>query len=163
MFAHFIKCAYICTMKKTIRFTEIYFDDAERLALYLSARENSEIFTEKCPSEFFPVPPKMKAMPKEVDAFIVGNYEIAYLEHREYAGQGLKYRNRVLHRVMLGEILKDTREGRGLSLQDLEDLTGIRAKNIENIEAGRFDATIDILGNIGDALGCHVELVSNDK
>lgn len=150
-------------MNRTTRFTEIYFDDAERLALYLSARDGSEIFTEKCPSANFPIPPKMKAMPEEVEVFVVGRYEIAYLDHRTHADQDIKYRNRVLHRVMLGEMLKEKREERGLTLQNLEDLTGIRAKNIENIEAGRFDATIDILGNIGDALGCHVELVSNDK
>ena len=142
-----------------IRFTEIYFDDAERLALYVSSRDNCEIYTEKCPSEPFPIPPKMKEMPAEVEAFCVGNYEIAYLEHRKYEGQDMKYKNRTLHRVMLGERLREARESRDMSLETLEALTGIRAKNIENIEAGRFDATIDILGNIGDALGCHIDFV----
>lgn len=146
-------------MKKMIRFTEIYFDDAERLALYVSSRDNCEIYTEKCPSELFPIPPKMKDMPAEVEAFCVGNYEIAYLEHRKYEGQDMKYKNRTLHRVMLGERLREARESKEMSLETLEALTGIRAKNIENIEAGRFDATIDILGNIGDALGCHIDFV----
>lgn len=145
--------------QKIIRFTEIYFDDAERLALYLSSRDKKEIITEKSSSELFPVPPKMKCMPDEVNVFCVGNYEIAYLEHRDYPEQDVKYKNRTLHRVMLGERLKEAREVRGMSLEGLEQLTGIRAKNIENIEAGRFDATIDILGNIGDALGCHVDFV----
>ena len=157
------KCAYICSiMKKTIRFTEIYFDDAERLALYISNRDDSKIMMEKCQSQDFPIPPKMKAMPDEVEAFCVSNYEIAYLEHRDYEGQDIKYRNRTLHRVMLGERLKEAREAKGMTLAGLEVLTGIRAKNIENIEAGRFDATIDILGNIGDALGCHIDFVFND-
>ena len=149
-------------MKKTTRFTEIYFDDAERLALYLSARDNNEVFTEKCPSEYFPMPPKMKSMPEEVEAFIVGNYEIAYLEHRTHEDQDMKYRNRVLHRVMLGERIKELREKAGLTTYDIETMTGIRAKNLENIEQGRFDATIDILGNIGEALGCHVDFMPNN-
>ena len=148
--------------KKIIRITELYFDDAERLALYIASRDNSEIYTEKCPSEFFPIPPKMKEMPDEVNVLMVSNYEIAYLEHRKYEGQDIKYRNRTLHRVMLGEKRREAREAKGMSLEGLEQLTGIRAKNIENIEAGRFDATIDILGNIGDAMGCHVDFVFDD-
>lgn len=148
--------------KKTIRFTEVYYDDAERLALYVSSRDNCEIFTEKCPSEFFPIPPKRKIMPDMVDVLCVGNYEIAYLEHREHPIQDIKYRNRTLHRVMLGERLKEARESKGVTLEELERMTDIRAKNLENIEAGRFDATIDILGNIGDALGCHVDFVFDD-
>ena len=149
-------------MKKKIRFTEIYYDDAERLALYLSARDKEEVFTEKCPSECFPIPPKMKTMPEEVEAFVVGNYEIAYIEHRTHEDQDMKYRNRVLHRVMLGERIRELREKAGYTCYDIETMTGIRAKNLENIEAGRFDVTIDILGNIGDALGCHVDFVSNE-
>ena len=145
--------------KKMIRFTEIYYDDAERLALYIAARDNSEIYTENVSSEWFPVPPKMKEMPEEVDCLQVSNYEIAYLEHREDEGQDMKYRNRTLHRVALGDRLREARESRGMSLERLEGLTGIKAKNIENIEAGRFDVTIDILGNICDALGCHIDFV----
>lgn len=145
--------------QRIIRFTEIYYDDAERLALYIASRDGGEVMTERCPADAFPIPPKMREMPDEVDAFIVGNYEIAYLEHREYAGQDVKYRNRTLHRVMLGERLREARESKGMTTADLERLTGIRAKNIENIEDGRFDATIDVLGNLGDAIGCHVDFV----
>ena len=148
-------------MKKTIRFTEIYYDDAERLANYIAIRDDSKIILQKCPSEYFPIPPKHKTMPAEVNAFAVSNYEIAYLEHREDAEQDLKYRNRTLHRIMLGECLKKAREAKGMMLEDIEHLTDIKAKNLENIEAGRFDASIDILGNIGDALGCHIDFVSD--
>lgn len=150
-------------MNRKLRFTEIYFDDAERLALYLSSRDNNEIVTERCPSGQFPIPPKMKDMPDEVEAFIVGDYEIAWLERRLYPEKDLKYRNRTLHRVMIGEKLKEARESKGMSLESLEILTGIRAKNIENIENGRYDASIDILGNIGDALDCHLDFVFNSR
>lgn len=149
-------------MKRTIRFTEIYYDDAERLALHIAERDGVPVEVVKCPSEFFPIPPKMKCMPDEVNAFSVGNYEIAYIEHREHPKQDIKYRNRTLHRVMLGERMKAAREACGMTLGKLSELTDIRAKNLENIEAGRFDVTIDILGNISDALGCHVDFVFDD-
>ena len=42
-------------MKKILRFTELYYDDAERLALYLSARDGNEVEIIKCDSEFFPL------------------------------------------------------------------------------------------------------------
>lgn len=145
--------------KRVTRFTEVYFDDAERLATYLSARDNEDIEVVKGPSEYFPIPPKMKDMPDMVNFFKVGNYEIAYLEKRPYADKDMKYRNRTLHRVMLGERLREARESKGMSYEGLELLTGIRARNIENIEAGRYDATIDVLGNIGEALGCHLDFV----
>lgn len=146
-------------MIKKLRFTEVYYDDAERLALYISKRDGYPIEVQKCPSDFFPIPPKMKEMPDEINAFSVGNYEIAYLEHRAYEDKDLKYRNRTLHRVQLGDRLRDARESKGMSLEGLGRLTDLKAKNIENIEAGRFDATIDILGNICDALGCHLDFI----
>ena len=144
---------------RVTRFTEVYYDDAERLATYLSARDNEDIEVVQGTSEYFPIPPKMKEMPKMVNFFKVGNYEIAYLEKRPYADKDMKYRNRTLHRVMLGERLREARESKGMTLEGLEILTGIRARNIENIEAGRYDATIDVLGNIGEALGCHLDFV----
>ena len=146
-------------MKRILRFTELYYDDAERLALYLSARDGAGVEIIQCPSEYFPIPPKMQQMPETVNAFKVGACEIAYLERRPYPEKDIKYRNRTLHRVMLGERLRDAREARGMTLDGLEQLTGIKAKNIENIELGRHDAGIDTLGNIGEALGCHLDFV----
>lgn len=144
---------------KIIRFTEIYYDDAERLALYISSKHNTGVELTQCSSEFFPIPPKRKEMPETINAFVVEGYEIGYLEKRQYPEQDKKYRNRTLHRVMLGERLREARESKGMTLDGLEVLTGIKAHNLENIESGRFDATIDILGNIGDALGCHIDFV----
>ena len=147
-------------MKRTIRFTEIYYDDAERLAMYLSERDHCEVVMETVSSEFFPLPPKMKDMPDSVNVLAVSNYEIAFLERRVTPEKDIKYRNRTLHRVMLGDRLRETRESMGLTYEDLERLTGIKARNIENIENGRFDATIDILGNLADAMDQEVGFVS---
>jgi len=46
-----------------------------------------------------------------------------------------------------------------MSIEDLSDYTGIKPRNLENIEEGRFDATIDIIYNIASALGCTFEFV----
>ena len=144
---------------KTQRFTEIYYDDAQRLAVYLANRDGCEIEIINGSSEYFPLPPKMKDLPEMVNAFRVGDYEIAYLDKRPYPEKDLKYRNRNLHRVMMGERIRFAREEKGMSLEQLEILTGIKAKNLENIELGRYDASIDVLSNIGEALGCHLDFV----
>ena len=143
---------------KILRFTELYFDDAQRLAQYLSVRDGEEIEIVNCPSEFFPIPPKQKVLPDKVNAFRVGRYEIAYLTTQKSEP---KYSNRNLHRVIAGEMIQNMRIFKRMSLETLEEKTGIRAKNLESIENGRYDVSIDILGNIADALGCHLELVED--
>lgn len=153
---------YLCTMNRKLKFTELYYDDAQRLAVYLSTRDGNEIEIVNGSSEMFPLPPKMKDLPEVVNFFKVGDYEIAYLEKRPFAEKDLKYRNRNLHRVMMGERIRLAREAKGMTLEALEIFTGIKAKNIQNIELGRYDASIDTLSNIGEALGCHLDFVSND-
>lgn len=135
-----------------MKFTELYYDDAERLALYLSQRDGKQIVMTTEDSDGFPLPPKGKSLPDKIEAFKVGSYEIAWLEKRTYYGEGRKYRNRNLNRVKAGEMIKRAREAKGVSIEDLSYITGLKARNLENIEAGRFDITIDILSNIGDAL-----------
>ena len=142
-----------------LRFTELYYDDAERLALYISSRDNVPVEVMTCDPDLFPLPPKMMVMPPKVDAFKVGNYEIAYLDRRSDSGDDKKYKNRTLHRVMLGDELRKVMRKKGVDADYLEEKTGIRSRNIENIILGRHDASIDILGNIADALGCKVSFV----
>ena len=156
----FRKCVIFAAMK-ILRFTELYFDDAQRLAQYISARDGEDIEVINGSSEFFPIPPKMKEKPEMVNAFKVGNYEIAYLDKRVHTDKDIKYRNRNLHRVMIGEVISEKRNQRNLTLDDMEQLTGIKARNLESIEQGRYDVSIDILGNIGEALGCHLEYIED--
>ncbi|MBR1526578.1 MAG: helix-turn-helix transcriptional regulator [Prevotella sp.] len=144
-----------------MKFTETYYDDAERLAHYLSARDGKMVEIINTSSAGFPLPAKSKTLPFMVNAFKVGRYEIAYLETRSYGDKDLKYRNRNLHRIMMGERIREAREACGMSLDSLELLTGIKARNLENIENGRYDASIDILGNIGDAIGCHLDFIKD--
>ena len=144
-------------MKRILRYTEVFYDDAERLAAYLATRDNCAVEIVNVSSEFFPIPPKQKDMPEKVNAFKVGNYEVAYLEKRR--NDDLRYKNRSLHRIMMGERVREVRESMNMTYSQLEELTGIKAKNLENIELGRHDASIDVLANIGEALGCHLDFI----
>lgn len=146
-------------MKKIIRYTELYFEDAQRLALYLANREDEEVEMYNGLSEFFPLPPKGVKLPTRINAFSVGDYRVAYIYDGAPEGKDLKYRNRSLHRVMLGERITEAREAKGMSLESLELLTGLKASNIANIELGRLDAGIDVISNIGEALGCHLDFI----
>lgn len=156
---YFWKCIIFATMKKIIRYTELYFDDAQRLALYLSQREQKEIEMYNGLSEFFPLPPKGVKLPERINAFSIGDYRVAYIFDGAPEGKDMKYHNRNLHRVMLGERITEARESKGMSLESLELLTGIKASNIANIELGRLDAGIDVISNIGEALGCHIDFI----
>ena len=94
---------------------------------------------------------------------IVGDYAIAYFKKRNSPDEDLKYRDRTLHRVQLGFKMQEARKRADIDLDQLSAYTGIKAKNLENIEKGRFDVTIDILGNIAAALGCSIDFVDNNK
>lgn len=104
------------------------------------------------------MPPKKKELPVEVDALKVGYDEIAFL-YKE--GENLKYKDRNLRRIIFGETLRAARERKKMSLADLERLTGLRARNLEYIEMGRYDASIDVVSNICNALGCYISI--NEK
>lgn len=145
------------------KFTEIYFDDALRLAHFLSERTGKEIVPVEMGSEFFPKPPNNEEFGERTQALIVGDYAIAFFRKRTSPDEDLKYRDRTLHRVQLGIRLQEARKRADMDLDQLSAYTGIRAKNIENIEKGKFDATIDIIGNIAAALGCSFDFVENEK
>ena len=144
-----------------MKFTEIYFDDALRLAQFLSDRTGKEIVPVEMDTEGFPIPPKSEEFGQKTPALIVGDYAIAYFKKRNSPDQDLKYRDRTLHRVQLGFKMQEARKRAGIDLDQLSAYTGIKAKNLENIEKGRFDVTIDILGNIAAALGCSIDFVEN--
>ncbi len=146
-----------------MKYTEIYFDDALRLAKFLSERTGKDIVPVEMDSEGFPMPPKNEEFGEKTPALIVGDYAIAYFKKRNSPDEDLKYRDRTLHRVQLGFKMREARERAGIDLDQLSAYTGIKAKNLEHIEKGRFDVTIDILGNIAAALGCSIDFVDNNK
>lgn len=141
-----------------MKYTELYFGDAQRLAIYLAARNGCEIEMTRGSSSGFPQPPKKKELPPEVDALVVGDDEVAFL-YKE--GENLKYKDRNLRRIIFGETMRNARERKGVSLLELEKRTGIKARNLANIEDGRYDASIDVVYNVCNALGCHIEIAGN--
>lgn len=141
-----------------MKYTELYFGDAQRLAIFLAARNGCEIEMTRGSLSGFPLPPKKKELPPEVDALVVGDDEVAFL-YKE--GENLKYKDRNLRRIIFGETMRNARERKGVSLLELEKRTGIKARNLANIEDGRYDASIDVVYNVCNALGCHIEIADN--
>lgn len=142
-----------------MKYTEIYFDDALRLAQFLSERYNKEIIPVEMDSEGFPQPPRNEEFGERTQALIVGDYAIAFFRKRTSPDEDLKLRNRALHRVLFGIKMREARERAGVDLDQLSAYTGFKVKNLENVEKGRFDATIDIIYNIADALGMDFDFV----
>lgn len=62
-------------------------------------------------------------------------------------------------RVALGKAIKTARKGKKLSRRELAELTGISVNNVERIEGGVYNYTINNLIAISDALGLslHIE------
>ena len=88
--------------------------------------------------------------------------ECAYIRLREDGDVDAKYRNRWLISVMLGREIRAARERRGLSLEQLSELTGYRAHSIDSMERGRYNMDIKLLGRLADALGCEIALVDRE-
>lgn len=132
-----------------MKFTELYYGDAQRLAVYLSARNGADIILANGSSDGFPMPPKTKKMPQNLDYFEIGHDMVAYLNKE---GEDIKYKDRNLRRVVFGERLREVRKSKGVTLEELERRTGIKARNLESIENGRYDASIDVVSNICEAL-----------
>lgn len=145
------------------KFTEVYFDDALRLAQFLAERFNEEIKPVEMDSEGFPTPPKNEDFRERTHALLVGDYAIAFFRKRTSPDEDLKYKNRALHRVQFGFMMREARERAGIDLDRLSEYTGIKAKNLENIENGRFDVSIDIIYNIADAIGGSFVFLTNNK
>lgn len=145
------------------KFTEIYFDDALRLAQFLSERTGKEIVPVEVDSEFFPRPPKNEEFGEKTQALIVGDYAIAFFRKRTSPDEDLKYKDKTLHRVQFGIKMQEARKRADIDLDQLSAYTGIKAKNLENIEKGKFDVGIDIIGNIAAALGYSFDFLENEK
>ena len=143
------------------KFTEIYFDDALRLAQFLAERFNEEIKPVEISAEGFPMPAKGEEFGESTQALIVGDYAIAFFRKRKSPDEDLKNRDRNLHRVQFGIKMHEARKRANIDLDQLSAYTGLREKNLENIEKGRYEISIDVIGNIASALGCTFDFVEN--
>jgi DNA-binding XRE family transcriptional regulator len=142
-----------------MKYTEIYFDDALRLAQFLSERTGKEIVPVEMDSEGFPMPPQNEEFGERTQALIVGDNAIAFFRKRTGIDANRKKRDRNLHRIKFGIKLKTARERANMTLEDLADFTDYNPKTLERVENGRFDASLDMMCNLAAALGCDIGFV----
>ena len=64
-------------------------------------------------------------------------------------------------RTRLGQRLYDERTARGITLEQLEFLTGIKASKIGGYEQGKFLPAPEALEAIAQAIGCRLDIVRN--
>ena len=59
--------------------------------------------------------------------------------------------------------MQEARKRADVTLDELSASTGIKIRNLENIENGRYDVTLDIMYNIASALGCTLDFMEHEK
>lgn len=64
-----------------------------------------------------------------------------------------------LNRLRIGQSIATIRKEKGLTQEQLSQMTGLDRANIGKIENGRYNVSIDILGKICEALGCRIDIV----
>lgn len=141
------------------KYTEIYFDDALRLAQFLSERTGKEIQPVEMDSEGFPMQAKGEEFGEKTQALRVGDYAIAFFKKRVNIDENRKRRNKNLSRVMFGFKMREARERVNMTLEDLSDYTDYNVSTLRNLEMGRYSANIDQIFNIAAALGCTIDFV----
>ena len=144
------------------RFTEHYLADALRLASHFAERYNGTLSEGIGDAGIFPFPPKeivniddARFVRVDGDGF---NAEIAFVSSQEPKPGDAKIRNRSLYRVLVGEEIRRVRMEKGMTLERLSELSGLRAHSLQRIEEGRWDMDIRQLGWILEALGVTIKL-----
>lgn len=61
-------------------------------------------------------------------------------------------------RERIGKLIAKKRNEVGLSTRELAVLCGIDPSNINKIENGKYNVSIDILSKITNALGCEIDI-----
>lgn len=62
-------------------------------------------------------------------------------------------------RLKIGNRISSLRKERNLSIRELAELAGVNKSTIVNLEAGRFDARLDTLQQIGHVFGKEIDFV----
>ena len=52
-----------------------------------------------------------------------------------------------------GEKIKELREAKGMTQQNLADLTGTKKSNISRMESGRYNPSLDFLVKVASSMG----------
>ena len=64
-----------------------------------------------------------------------------------------------MNQEKIGKFIAECRKQKGLTQMQLAEMTGYDQSNICKIERGRYNASIDIIQKVCDALGARIEVV----
>ena len=67
------------------------------------------------------------------------------------------------YRAEVGRQLAELRAKRGLTAQQVADLSGVNRVNITKIERGAYNVSVDILGRVCDALGARLRIEEGEE
>ena len=67
------------------------------------------------------------------------------------------------YRAEVGRQLAELRAKRGLTAQQVADLSGVNRVNITKIERGSYNVSVDILGRVCDALGARLRIEEGEE
>lgn len=141
-------------------YTETYLDDAMRLCKYI-AKEDGVVSIVMADPALFPDPLQGQKFPEPLYAVRVARdgqtiAECAYLTMRLDGEKDIKYRNRWLIGLKVGDELRHARERRGMSLEEVSKRTGYSVHSVDAMERGRYNMDIKLLGRLADALDCDI-------
>ena len=63
-------------------------------------------------------------------------------------------------RLRIGQRIADLRKQRGMTQQDLADITGNQRNHISRIESGKYSVGFDTLQAIAEALGGTIDIIT---
>ena len=62
-------------------------------------------------------------------------------------------------RTRIGQRLQEARKAKGMTQQDVADKSGVTRTTVSKIEAGRFNAGVDIVDKLARAMGASLDIV----
>lgn len=65
---------------------------------------------------------------------------------------------KIAHRKKIGGMIAEIRKWKGLTQEDLSNLSGLDRTNIAKIENGKYSVGVDVLGKICKALGVELKI-----
>ena len=68
--------------------------------------------------------------------------------------------NKEEERLRIGQRISDLRKQRGMTQQDLADITGNQRNHISRIEGGKYSVGFDTLQAIAEALGGTIDIIT---
>lgn len=81
-------------------------------------------------------------------------------------GKGDREEERILlyqERVRIGARIRELRKEKNIDAKMLAQITNIDAANLSRIEQGKYSVGIDILSKLLFVLGCHIDIVPNQR